>query len=252
MFGALMSLTSLGQVPKVTPSGVKYIESFIDTSKITIIYLSGAGQRGTNLDMLESTAFYTKFYQANKGAYNFFIPQQTTNSYSWIYPFRPNGEAYAVEFIRHIMKTYSIKKKPVITGHSMGSPWAIAPLMLNELSGICVVSGSGDYKQVIELGKTKIPIIAYHGTYDNATPNTYTNGLKAVSWYEGASGIKVDWHPLVGVGHGADVYAYAANSGFKEWIDKLFPVEKPGIYIDGNWLGVDSVHYENHLITYKK
>lgn len=207
---------------KVTPTGIKYIEDFIDVSKPTIIYLSGAGQRGTDLNMLKRVPFYTKFYQENKGKYNFFIPQQTTASWSWVYPIRANGESYGVEFIRHIIKTYGLTIKPVLTGHSMGSPWAIAPLMIGELSGIAVVSGSGDYHKVLALKATNLPAIAYHGTADNTSPNDFIAGKKAaVSWYQ----IKPEnWHELVGVGHGADTYAYASNSGLKEWIDGLFTI----------------------------
>jgi predicted esterase len=227
----LISVCAFGQVEdnKVSPSGVKYIENFIDTSLVTVIYFHGAGQRGTDLNKLKSVAFYTKFYTTNKGRYNFFIPQQTTASWSWIYPIRPDGTPYGVEFIRWVYKQYGINpKKTILTGHSMGSPWVIAQVMPNELGGIAVVSGSGEYKGCVALGVSGMPVIAWHGESDKTDPNTFAAGYKAcITWYQNTGRGTPIWKPLPGVGHGADVYAYANGQGLKEWIDELFPVTVP-------------------------
>lgn len=81
----------------------------------------------------------------------------------------------------------------------------------------------------MEAGKKGVPLNAWHGMNDTATPNTYTAGLQALNWYKAGKGPYTPvWNPLSGVGHGSDVYAYDTSSGLKEWIDGLFPdIEEP-------------------------
>lgn len=231
-----------------TPSGIHYLEDFKGNHLPSVIYLSGYGQFSSDINVLKNVAFFTKFCTDNKDKYNFFIPLHPKNSYSWVYPFFPNGNAFAVEFNRYIIGQYKTGK-PILAGHSAGGPWPIAFRMLNELAGICVVSSSGDYKEVIEVGKTKIPVIVYHGEKDNTAPNTYVNGVKAIGWYEAASGLEAEFHSLPNVGHGADVQAFAKGYGLKEWIDKV-PEVKPGLYLDNVWMHETEFEFENHKVKY--
>jgi len=235
-----------------TPSGINYLEDFKSNDLPTVIYFSGAGERNNYGDFtaMKRTSFYTKFYTTFKDQYNFFIPLQTLNSYSWVYPF-VNGVAYGVGFIRWVKEKYGIDKV-VLCSHSMGSGYSTAPLMPNELSALVVSAGNGDYKQVIALAKTLLPVMQWHGKGDYSQ-NSFINGEKAMNWYKGAGG-PVDWHPIEG-GHGIDSIVYSPTSGVKEWIDKLFPIVdpvKPGLYVDGVWIGETSGTFENHLIEYKQ
>lgn len=224
MLVILASLTSFAQVVKKSESGVEYIEDFKSKDLPTIIYFSGYGQFGTDINMLKRVSFYTKFYQNNKAFYNFIIPQHPKTSYSWIWPFRPDGTAYGVEFIRWIQKTYSLDPKRVLlTGHSAGSPYGTAELMPNELGAIAAVSTSSTYQGAVMLAKIGMPLIAFHGTGDTTEPNTFAAGYRAcITWYQITGGGSPTWVAYPGVGHGADVYAYDSNSGLKEWIDNVF------------------------------
>lgn len=245
------------EVIKKSDSGVQYIESFISKDLPTIIYFSGYGQFGTDINALKKVAFYTKFYQANKDFYNFFIPQHPKTSYSWIWPKRPDGTGYGVEFIRWIQKTYGIDpKKTILTGHSAGSPYGTAELMPNELGAIAAVSTSATYKGAIMLGQIKMPLIHWHGMNDTTVPNTFDAGYKAcIEWYQKLGGGSPVWIPIPNCGHGADVYAYAGNT-LKDWIDNLFPPvvipPKPGIYVDGTWIGETSGEFEGHTIEIRE
>lgn len=234
-----------------TPSGIHYLEDFKGNQLPTLVYLSGAGERNNYGDFsaMKRTAFYTKFYATFKDQFNFFFPLQTKYSWSWIWPFT-NGVAYSVGFIRYIKQLHGIDKI-VPCSHSMGSVWSTAPLMPGELSGAVISAGSGDYKQILELADTDLPVLAFHGRQDYRE-NSFVAGEKAMNWYKGAGG-PVEWHPIEG-GHGIDQVVYSPNSGVKEWIDKLFPIVdpiKPGIYIDGVWCGDTECDFEGHKIQYK-
>jgi len=210
---------------KSTPSKINFLEDFVDNSKPTIIYFHGAGERtATNnindLNKLKSLAFFTKFYTDNKGRYNFFMPQQTTGSFSWVYPIR-NNVSYGVEFIKWVIETYNLDKI-ILTGHSMGSPWTTAEIIPELMLGIAVVSGSGNYQGCVRLGQLKLPVIAWHGESDTTTPNDFISGKKAcVTWFQNTGGGSPIWNPLPGVGHGADSHAYSSTGGFKEFVDSL-------------------------------
>jgi len=200
--------------------------------------------------------FY-KWYQNFKDQFNFFIPQHPKTSYSWVWPYCQDGTAYGVEFIRWIEKTYSLDPKRVIlTGHSAGSPYSTAELMPDELGAIAAVSTSSSYKGAVMLGQIKMPLIAWHGEKDFTEPNTFKAGYNAcINWYQKTGGGSPVWIPIPNVGHGADVYAYAGNT-LKDWIDNLFPPvvvpPKPGLYVDGTWIGETSGEFEGHTIEYKE
>lgn len=215
----LISVCSFGQTFESSKSGRGYIKDFKDTSYVTVIYLPGSGERGTDLNKIKATAFYKLFYTAYKDKFNFFMPQQTSNFSGWENII--NGHPSGANFVREMIAQYGIKKI-VVTGHSAGATWETAANLQTLISGFAPVAGRGlSYSKVVLMGKNKIPVNAWHGDKDTAKPNHYAAGVQAINWYKSGGG-KPIFNVLVGVGHGSDKIAYKPDSSLKGWIDSLF------------------------------
>lgn len=247
---------------RTTPSGRGYLEDFKSVDKATIIYLHGSGQRGTgsptDLNKIKQVAFFTSFYSNYAADYNFLMPQQFSTFAGWENMI--NGKTAGADFVLWAKQYYGITKV-IPTGHSAGGTWETAAWLQREIGGFAPVAGRGlSYSKVVEFGRNRVPVMAWHGDKDTAKPNDYSGGKQAISWYKTGGGVPI-WNVLPGVAHDSDKYAYLPNSGLKEWIDSIYPpVEAvpfvPGIYIDGVFAGASEATYvdptgKSVLIEYK-
>lgn len=117
----LLSTQLFSQTARQVPSGRWYWENFIDSTRITIVYLHGSGQMGgtqSDLNKIKQVAFYTKFYAANADEYNIFMPQQYTGFSGW--ENIVGGVTSGADFVRFIKSHYHVDKV-VVTGHSAGA-----------------------------------------------------------------------------------------------------------------------------------
>jgi len=248
------SFVSFGQTNsfEVSASGRKYIKDFKDTSKVTIIYLHGSGQLGTDLNLIKQTPFYKLFYAAYGADYNFFMPQQTKAFSGW--ENTTFGHPSGAYFVREMIAQYGITKI-IVTGHSAGAAWKTATNLQTLIGGFAPVAGrSLDFTATKLMGTNQIPVNAWHGDKDTAAPNNYTAGKQAVSWYKQGGGTNILFNVLVGVGHGSDSYAYKPTSGLKGWIDMIYPVVEvhtTGIFIDGVWQGDTECDFQGLHIEYR-
>lgn len=210
---------------KTSFSGRPYLVDFKGDHLPTIVYLCGSGEIG-NLEKVKNVAFYTSFYNAFKNDFNFFIPMQFAGLSGWENMI--GGLTSGGHFTKEMIDEYKLTKV-VITGHSAGGTWETLAFLQDQIQGFAPVSGRGlSYDKVVNAGKKNIPVSAWHGEKDTTYPNSFTAGKQAcLNWFRDTGKGTPQWHPLPGVGHGADREAYKTTSGLKEWIQSLFPVVDP-------------------------
>ncbi len=220
-------------ISKVTPYGRNYREYSNYTDKPLLIYLHGAGERGTNPAIIDNVPFAKLFVPANKDLFTILAPQQTTNFWGW--QGQPNTTHDAVEFIEWATTNYSHDGRVYVTGHSMGGrgTWEVAYIMKDKITAFVVSAGdSTNYQETVALGKLKLPGRAYHGDSDASVK--YSAGVQACNWYKTGSGLDI-LITYSGEGHGIDGMVYS-TADLSAWflshgVSTQPPIDEEGIII---------------------
>jgi poly(3-hydroxybutyrate) depolymerase len=194
---------------KETPFGRAYREYSAHADKPILIYLHGAGERGTNPDVIDRVGFVKNFVPANSENFTILAPQQTSNYNGWIgNPFDEKHDD--VEFMLWARENYSSDGRLYLTGHSMGGEgvWKTACLYPDIITAFVVSAGGGyNYNLTRNLGAIGLPGRSYHGDKDTSQ-NSYSRGVQAVNWYKAGGGADI-LTTYAGAGHGIDSRVYA-------------------------------------------
>lgn len=223
---------------------MKHKEYSKHTDKPLLIYLHGAGERGTDPNIIDRTPFAKIFVPAHKDKFTILAPQQVTNFWGWLGD--PKDGHDAVNFIEWAIQNYSHDGRVYVTGHSMGGrgTWEVAYIMKNKITAFVVSAGdSTNYAETVALGSLKVPGRAYHG--DKDTSVTYTKGVQACNWYKQGSGIEI-LTSYAGDGHGIDGKVYSTPDLAQWLLSQGVPkVEEPVIDIQGTvWKRGDRVVFK--------
>lgn len=205
-------------ITKTSPV-LKYREYSYITGAPLLIYLHGHGERGSDPSVIDRVPFVKEFVSKHKDKFTILAPQQITSYNGW--EGHPTSEHDGVRFIRWALENYQHDGRLFITGHSMGGrgTWIAATILKERVTGFAVSAGSSEYGPTIELGKLKVPGKAFHGTNDNSTNATTTQGKQAANWYKTGSGIDI-LKLYDGMGHGIDTKVYR-EEGLAEWFLSL-------------------------------
>ncbi|MGF2035872.1 MAG: prolyl oligopeptidase family serine peptidase [Nostoc sp. CmiVER01] len=146
----------------------------------TILFLHGAGQRGSNLDDV-------KKYGVPK-----IVEQQADFPFIVISPQCPRGEYWNVErlstFLDQVIASYPVDPDRVyLTGLSMGGygTWHLAAAQPERFAAIAPICGGGNPQAARNL--KNLPVWAFHGAKDNVVPlsesEIMVSALKACDGY---------------------------------------------------------------------
>ncbi|MEH2326709.1 MAG: prolyl oligopeptidase family serine peptidase [Nostoc sp.] len=129
----------------------------------TILFLHGAGQRGSNLDDV-------KKYGVAK-----IVEQQADFPFIVISPQCPRGEYWNIErlsaLLDRVIASYPVDPERVyLTGLSMGGygTWHLAAAQPERFAAIAPICGGGNPKAARNL--KNLPVWAFHGAKDNVVP----------------------------------------------------------------------------------
>jgi predicted peptidase len=186
----------------------KYREYSKHTDKPLLIYLHGAGERGTDPTIIDRVPFVKNFVPLHRDKFTILAPQQTANFWGW--QGDPNSKHDGVEFIEWAIANYPHDGRVYVTGHSMGGhgSWDVATIMREKITAFVVSAGRSDnYNGVVSLGQLKTPARHYHGDKDTSE-NSYSKGKQVCNWYKTGSGIDI-LTTYTGAGHGIDGRVYA-------------------------------------------
>ena len=191
---------------RVVHTEEKWVFPFIEYSpeKITgklplVIQLHGAGERGTDINLVDFHGFSKHFAKG----YNYdcitVMPQCPSDTF-WVARIES-----IVRFIEQICESYDIDEDRIsLTGISMGGygTWFTAMARPDIFSCIAPVCGGGMPWCAPVL---KMPVRAFHGTADKTVLPHNTEDM--VAKLE-ALGRPIDYVKLEGVGHNAQDYTY--------------------------------------------
>jgi predicted peptidase len=192
-----------------------YREYSNHTDKPLLIYLHGAGERGTDPSVIDNVPFIKNFVSKNVDKFTILAPQQTANFWGWLGD--PKDGHDAVNFITWALDNYLYDGRIFVTGHSMGGrgTWEVAYVMKNKITAFIVSAGdSTNYQETVALGRLKIPGRAYHG--DKDTGVLYSKGVQACNWYKEGSGVDI-LKTFTGAGHGIDGMVYS-EPDLSDWM----------------------------------
>lgn len=134
-----------------------------------LIYLHGAGERGTNLEHVKKLSI-PKMINSGYEIPAIVLCPQCPKEFVW-----NNVVTILKELIDKVIEEYSIKKdRIVLTGGSMGGfgTWEMALTYRNFFAGIAPISGGGFSWRCKNLVTT--PVYAVHGGSDSVVPPIYS------------------------------------------------------------------------------
>lgn len=139
---------------------IRMPENFVDTKKYpVVIYIHGAGSRGSDIDLLKNHTFFKETEERLKDVVAV-APQCYENSWFTIFE-------QLLQFIKHIIKKkYVDKKKVYLVGASMGAytTWQLAMSRPELFAAIIPICGGGMYWNASRL--IDMDIWAFHGDQD--------------------------------------------------------------------------------------
>jgi len=178
-----------------------------------ILYLHGAGQRGTD-GKRQTTDGLGKFVKARAKTFPFLVvfPQcedlKGPILKAWTAG-SPDGKR-ALKILDAVEKDFSVnKKQEILTGWSMGGygAWSLAAAKPKRWAAVVPLSGGGDPKQAIKL--KDVPIWAFHGADDAIVhPSETRQMIDAVK----AAGGHPQYNELKGVAHNTWSVVYDSDA----------------------------------------
>lgn len=172
------------------PEGYDESENGSDSWPL-IIFLHGAGERGSNLEQLKKHG-PPKLIAAGKKFPAIVVSPQCPAESWW--PDEP-----VPELIDHLEKTYRIDADRIyLTGLSMGGygTWAFASRSPDRFAAIAPICGGGVPYQMRKL--TKLPIWVFHGKKDTAVPFDESDRLVEALKKHGNQQVKFTVYPEAG------------------------------------------------------
>ena len=194
-----------------TNDGVSYQASYVSESLPVLIY-----RHGYKSDPMQS-AFYKVLYPYIKNKFNIFMPY--TPGSGWEYPVTGSRTPIGKYFAEWVMKNYKSDGRLFITGHSAGGDWDDVA-NTEGVTAFAPVAGSANSDTNIKrMADRKIPVNAWHGRDDRATPNTYDAGYKtAITRFKNAFRGDLVWNEFANIDHGEiPGIAYKPENGLAEW-----------------------------------
>lgn len=175
-----------------------------------LVYLHGAGERGTDLSHLTRHAV-PRLVAEGKDFPAVILCPQCPVEYVW-----DNIVDRVKALIDRIAAQYSIRKDRIcLTGSSMGGfgTWMLAMTYPNFFSAIAPVAGGGMSWRCGNLRST--PVYAVHGDCDEAVPYVYTRMLSDALQTAGAD---VRCRVLTGSGHNDGIEKAYEETDMIEWL----------------------------------
>jgi predicted peptidase len=161
-----------------------------------ILFLHGAGERGTNLDLV--TVHGPPKIVQSRPDFPFIV----------VSPQCPPGERWhndeLVELLDYIEKQHRVDKKRVyLTGLSMGGygTWNLGLAHPKRFAAIAPICGGGDTIQILLPEPKKVaplkslPVWAFHGARDSTVPVQESERMIAALKKAGATGVKLTVYP---------------------------------------------------------
>lgn len=180
-----------------------------------MLFLHGAGERGTNL---QDVALHGPLKLAKQGReFPFLI----------VAPQCPNGQDWADEpllkLLDHVTKNYAVDTNRVyLTGLSMGgyATWRLGMLHPEKFAAIAPICGGCSLLDVILPGRGRValkrlPIWAFHGAKDTAVPVEESERMVKLLKEFGAKDVKLTIHPDAGHDSWTETYN---NPELYEWL----------------------------------
>ncbi|MCX6234091.1 MAG: prolyl oligopeptidase family serine peptidase [Bacteroidetes bacterium] len=128
-----------------------------------MLFLHGAGERGTNLDLVKKHG--PPMLVENGQQFPFIIlSPQCAEDHIW-------SSRSLIKLIRYAMKTYHVNKGRIyVTGISMGGhgTWELACKHPDYFAAIAPVCGYGNPSKTVHL--KKVPVWVFHGARDDVVP----------------------------------------------------------------------------------
>lgn len=190
---------------------IVYIPNHQNTSELPLmIYLHGAGERGTNVQHIEKWGV-PKMIREGREYEAVILCPQCPAQFVW-----DNIAVELKKLIDEIVKKYNIKNDRIsITGSSMGGfgTWMMGLTYRNFFSAIGPVAGGAMSWRCGNLKST--PVFAVHGDGDEVVPIEYSrlcvNVLKALN-------CKVKFKILEGYGHNDGIDEAYKNKELTDWL----------------------------------
>ncbi len=230
MHAFVVALALQAQGPAFPQDGVKFsqkVTSSVTTSYLLslpdgydadphkkwpiILFLHGAGERGSDLEKNRVHGPFKEFAKGRKVPAIVLAPQC------------PEGDWWSSEKMLVVLtgllndaeKRYRVdKKREYLTGLSMGGygTWALAEMYPKRFAALAPICGNGDVSKVVVLNS--VPIWTTHGDHDPSVPVQGTRDLVAALR---AAGSTVRYDEIPGGMH--DVWsAVYANDEFWTWL----------------------------------
>ena len=176
-----------------------------------LIFLHGAGERGTDLEHLKRHGIPYLISNENLQIPALVLCPQCPAELVW-----NNIVAELKKLIDRVAEDYEIKKDRIcITGSSMGGygTWEMGITYPNFFSAIAPVAGGGMQWRSGKLVTT--PVKAYHGEIDSVVESVNSElMIKNII----NSGGDANLHIIKGLGHNDGIYEAYKNSDLIEWI----------------------------------
>ncbi|QBD81636.1 phospholipase [Ktedonosporobacter rubrisoli] len=132
-----------------------------------VLFLHGAGERGSNLDLVTRHGPPKLIKEGQKFPFIVVSPQCPYNE-RWITPSHLDTLAALIDEIEH---NYAVDPERIyVTGISMGGfgTWSLAIANPQRFAAIVPICGGGDPSQVCAI--RHLPVRAFHGAKDNVVP----------------------------------------------------------------------------------
>lgn len=250
------------------PKGILWYWEYTDPNcKVcpVLIFLPGSGERSDTPDFSKIQRNGTPKLLKAAGlnyleGFILLVPQQKTSVWGYIGdPKNPD----IIKFLTHVHDTY-LTEQIFLTGLSMGGDGSWDGSYRGGLAmvkAIVPVSGKGDYNGAKITQQRGIKAWGIHGSADTGVYPS--DGKRPINGMTSIGGTPM-WTLIPGGTHSSSTWDIAfsltdrpelGGTTIYKWFLSLVPpkpIEIPGIYIDGEFCGVDSCRVDNHLITIKK
>jgi len=252
----------------IQPKGVMWFWEYTDPScKVcpVLIFLPGSGERSDTPNFSKIQRNGTPKLLKSAGlnyleGFTLLVPQQITSKSGYVGdPKNPD----IIKFLTYIHENY-LTEQVFVTGLSMGADgsWdASYRGGLAMVKAIVPVSGKGDYNGAKITQQRGIKAWGIHGSADTGVPAS--DGKRPINGMISIGGTP-KWTIINGGGHNSETWDVAfsltdraelGGTTIYKWLLSLVtkpPEEIPGIYLDGQFCGVDSCRVDGHLIMIKK